>query len=84
MIGMPPAVRRLGNIPVTGITPEGESFQGRIKQLSLEPDYSTGLFTLTMEFSGGQGLFLGMIIFVDLPVSKPEGIKVETSAVVDG
>lgn len=75
-------IRNLGRIPVTGITPEGKTFPGKILQLSLEPDYTTGLFTLTMEFPRTPDMFLGMVLFVDLPVQKAEGISVETSALV--
>ena len=77
-----PDIRKLGASAVTGITPEGESHKGRIRQISLEPDYSTGLFTLTMEFPRSDELFLGMILFVDLQASEPSGIMVESSALL--
>jgi multidrug efflux pump subunit AcrA (membrane-fusion protein) len=76
------AIGILGAAQVTGTTPEGEQFQGHILQISQEPDYNTGLFTLTMEFSNRQDLFLGMVLFVDLAVSKEEGITVEKTAVL--
>lgn len=75
-------IRALGRIEVTGVTPEGKSFTGKIVQLSLEPDYATGLFTLTMEFPRAPDMFLGMVLFVDLPARKAEGITVETTALV--
>ncbi len=67
---------------VTGITPEGQSYPGKILRLSLEPDYTTGLFTLTMEFPRVSGLSLGMVLFIDLPIQKAQGILVETPALV--
>ncbi|MDA3812022.1 MAG: HlyD family efflux transporter periplasmic adaptor subunit [Spirochaetaceae bacterium] len=77
------AIRSLGSIPVTGTTPEGMAFQGKIQSISLEPDYNTGLFTLIMSFPYKQGLFLGMVLFVDLAAQKEEGITVENTAVVN-
>lgn len=76
------AIRKLGSLPVTGTTTEGISFQGRITGISQEPDYSTGLFTLTMRFPNSKGLFLGMVIFVDLAAQVAEGITVEKTAIV--
>lgn len=79
------AIRNLGPMDVRGITPEGEEFRGRIQQLSQEPDYNTGLFTLTMEFPGNQDLSLGMVLFVDLTTSKEEGMSIDKTAVfLDG
>jgi len=75
------AIRTLGPMAVTGTTPEGASFPGRILFLSQEPDYTTGLFTLTVEFSRRPDLFLGMMLLVDLPAGKSEGIGVEKTAV---
>jgi len=75
-------IRALGRIPVTGTTPEGNSFTGKILQISLEPDYATGLFTLTLEFPRIPEMFPGMVLFVDLPARKAEGITVETTALV--
>ena len=76
------AIRNLGAIPVNGVTPDGTAFTGKIRQLSQEPDYSTGLFTLTMEFPKRTGMFLGMVLFVDLPAQKAEGISVEKTAIL--
>ncbi|MBB6481001.1 efflux RND transporter periplasmic adaptor subunit [Spirochaeta isovalerica] len=77
-----PAVRRLGALPVQGMTPEGQSFRGRIESLSTEPDYNTGLFTLTISFPRSSDLYLGTVLFVDLPVEKASGIAIESSAVI--
>lgn len=75
-----PAIRALGAVPVRGTTPEGVPFSGRILAIAQEPDYSTGLFTLTMEFPKRVGLFLGMVLFVDLPAQASEGMTVEETA----
>lgn len=76
------AVRKLEGLTVQGKTPEGEAFPGIIESLSTEPDYTTGLFTLTMDFPRTKDLFLGAVLFVDLPVEKPSGITVDKTAVL--
>jgi multidrug efflux pump subunit AcrA (membrane-fusion protein) len=77
------AIKKLGNIPVIGRTPEGESCRGKIVSISQEPDYSTGLFTLTMEFPWSEGLFPGMVLFVDLAAKAAAGISVEKTALAE-
>jgi len=65
---------------VSGKNSQDEEFQGIIRSLSPEPDYETGLFTLHLEFPPQRGLTLGTVLFVDLPVEKPQGITVEKTA----
>ncbi|MBI9102605.1 MAG: HlyD family efflux transporter periplasmic adaptor subunit [Spirochaetales bacterium] len=77
------AVRKLGTIPVAGLTPDGETFSGRITGVSQEPDYSTGLFSITMEFRRQEGLYPGMVVFVDLPVEKAQGITIEKASILE-
>jgi multidrug efflux pump subunit AcrA (membrane-fusion protein) len=74
-------VRRLGSIPVEGKTPEGDIFKGKILQVSAEPDYDTGLFTIDMEFPRIGNLNSGKVLFVDLPASEPKGIMVEEASI---
>ncbi|MBN2618713.1 MAG: HlyD family efflux transporter periplasmic adaptor subunit [Spirochaetales bacterium] len=74
-------IRKLGPIGILGLNTNGIAFKGRIEHLSQEPDYSTGLFTLTMSFPYSDGLFLGMVLFVDIAVQKTEGISIEKSAI---
>ncbi|MBN2657771.1 MAG: HlyD family efflux transporter periplasmic adaptor subunit [Spirochaetales bacterium] len=76
-----PAVRKLGSLAVRGKTPEGLVFPGTIQSLSTEPDYNTGLFTLTITFPRNRDLYLGTVLFVDLPVEQASGITVEEMAV---
>ena len=75
------AVINMANQTFTGTSTEGVSMNGRVVSISPEPDYSTGLFTLTMEFPRTEGSFLGMVIFVDLKVSSGGGVPVEKTAV---
>ncbi len=76
------AVRNLGRISVKGVSPEGAEFSGKIRDITTEPDYTTGLFTLTMEFPRNRDLYLGSVLFVDLPVQKAAGISIDLSALV--
>jgi len=75
------SIRYLGNMPVVGVNTEEKYFNGRILYVSQEPDYNTGLFTLNIQFPYQKGLFLGMVLFVDIEVQKSEGISVPNSAI---
>lgn len=77
-----PAVRKLGALAVEGMTPEGTSYRGTIRSLSTEPDYGTGLFTLTISFPRNRDLYFGTVLFVDLPVEKASGITIEETALI--
>lgn len=70
------AIRELGNIGIVGSTTDGKAFNGKILYISQEPDYDTGLFTLNMEFKYTEGLYLGMVLFVDIEAQKPEGLTI--------
>ena len=74
------AVRKLDASRVTGLSPEGSSYPGRIRSITTEPDYTTGLFTLTIQFSRSPGLYLGTVLFVDLSIEKASGISIDQSA----
>lgn len=69
-------------IPVVGESPEGKKFFGLLDHVSAEPDYQTGLFTLTFTFPAAGGARIGMSLFIDLPVEEVSGIFVEPDAVV--
>jgi multidrug efflux pump subunit AcrA (membrane-fusion protein) len=69
-------------IPVTGLSTDGETFRGILSHVSSEPDYQTGLFTLTFSFSSRGGARVGMPLFIDIPVEEVEGVFVEPDAVV--
>ncbi len=74
------SIRR--GIPVSGRNPEGETFPGSLNSISIEPDYQTGLFTLSFSFSGASGARVGMPLLIDLPVKQVSGIFVGPEAVV--
>ncbi len=69
-------------IPVTGMSADGKSFNGSLSHVSAEPDYQTGLFTLTFIFPSRGGARVGMPLFINLPVEEVRGIFVEPDAVV--
>jgi multidrug efflux pump subunit AcrA (membrane-fusion protein) len=69
-------------IQVTGTAPGGQSFPGRLSRISAEPDYTTGLFTLTFTFPSGGGARTGMPLLIELPVGEVRGIFVEPAAVI--
>lgn len=75
-------VRDMGLISVQGTSPEGVVFSGKIQEITTEPDYTTGLFTLTVLFPRNRGLYLGSVLFVDLPVQKASGIAIDRSALI--
>jgi len=68
--------------PVWGRTPGGRELEGVLVNRSLEPDYSSGLFLLTFEFTDGQRTHVGEYLIVDLPVDRARGIFVPRELVV--
>jgi multidrug efflux pump subunit AcrA (membrane-fusion protein) len=69
-------------IDVIGSDPEGGNHPGLLDSVSAEPDYQTGLFTLTFLFPGNSDTRVGMPLFIDVPVQNVEGIFVPTDSVV--
>jgi multidrug efflux pump subunit AcrA (membrane-fusion protein) len=61
---------------VRGRTANGTSVRGTLLARSPEPDYQTGLFTLTFRFEGASELFPGQFVSVDLPVESVRGVFV--------
>lgn len=59
---------------VIGNTVDGVELSGTLTGRSVEPDYSTGLFTLTFEFPNGETADVGEFVMVDLPVDRTTGI----------
>jgi HlyD family secretion protein len=67
---------------VEGRTPGGLGLAGTLVNRSLEPDYSSGLFSLTFEFPNGQKTHVGEYLIIDLPVDIARGIFVPRELVV--
>jgi hypothetical protein len=66
---------------VEGATPGGAPVSGVLVHRSVEPDYETGLFTLTFRFDGGEALHPGQFVLVELAVGQETGVFVERDLV---
>jgi len=69
-------------IPIRGVGPDNKTYSGILSNVSTEPDYSTGLFTLTFTFPNRGDLRIGTPLFIDIPVQEVEGMFVSPQAVV--
>lgn len=67
-------VRALDPRQATARAADGLSVVGRLTGISLEPDYSTGLFTARFLFPSAPGARVGMVVFVELPVQETRGV----------
>ncbi len=67
---------------VSARTPAGTAIRGVLSSRSEEPDYSTGLFTLTFHFPDSQNINIGEFVTVELPVDRTRGLFVPREAVV--
>jgi multidrug efflux pump subunit AcrA (membrane-fusion protein) len=66
---------------VTARTAVGDEMRGVLSNRSQEPDYNTGLFTLTFHFSDRQPGHIGEFVIIDLPVDRATGIFVRREIV---
>ncbi len=67
---------------VSARTAAGTAIRGALSSRSQEPDYSTGLFTLTFRFPNSQNINIGEFVMVELPVDRTRGLFVPREAVV--
>jgi multidrug efflux pump subunit AcrA (membrane-fusion protein) len=67
---------------VIGRSPDGSRFAGTLTARSQEPDYQTGLFSLTFEFPRAPGASIGTMLIVDLPTDTRRGIFVNRDILV--
>jgi multidrug efflux pump subunit AcrA (membrane-fusion protein) len=67
---------------VIGRSPDGSRFAGTLTARSQEPDYQTGLFSLTFEFPRAPGASIGTMLIVDLPTDTRRGIFVNRDVLV--
>jgi len=58
-------------------TTGGDEIHGVLVNRSREPDYNTGLFTLTFHFTDRQQGHIGEFVIIDLPVDRATGIFVQ-------
>jgi multidrug efflux pump subunit AcrA (membrane-fusion protein) len=62
---------------VTAITTREHEINGILTYRSREPDYDTGLFTLTFHFPESEQRYIGQFVIIDLPVDRESGIFVK-------
>jgi multidrug efflux pump subunit AcrA (membrane-fusion protein) len=67
---------------VTAHTSSGRQIMGELVNRSPEPDYSTGLFSLTFRFPNNQGTHVGEFVIIDLPVDYSTGIFVRRDLII--
>ncbi len=67
---------------VTGQNPEGLSINGILTGRSQEPDYNTGLFSLTFQFPEEKGFYIGSFILIQLPTDQLRGIFIRRDLLV--
>lgn len=76
-------LRTLSGAKIIGESPDGVKITGIIESVSEEPDYETGLFEVRITFPRQKGLYLGMLLFVDVSMGGNGGIPVESSSIVN-
>jgi multidrug efflux pump subunit AcrA (membrane-fusion protein) len=67
---------------VTAHTAGGRKITGVLVNRSQEPDYTTGLFSLTFRFPNNQRTYVGEFVIIDLPVDRSRGIFVRRDLVI--
>jgi multidrug efflux pump subunit AcrA (membrane-fusion protein) len=67
---------------VTARTAGGDVMRGVLANRSQEPDYNTGLFTLTFHFTDRQKGHIGEFVTIDLPVDRATGVFVPREIVI--
>ena len=67
---------------VAGRSPDGARFAGVLVSRSQEPDYQTGLFSLTFEFPRAPGASIGTLLIVELPTDTKRGVFINRDVVV--
>jgi len=61
---------------------DGTAIRGVLANRSQEPDYATGLFTLTFRFPDSQQVSIGEFVLVELPIDRARGLFVPRDVVV--
>ncbi len=67
--------------PVVAHTVDDVELDGTLSLRSAEPDYETGLFSVTFSFDAGQPAGIGSFLVIDLPTQNVEGIFVSRDSV---
>jgi multidrug efflux pump subunit AcrA (membrane-fusion protein) len=67
---------------VTARTTSGTTIRGMLLNRSQEPDYTTGLFSLTFRFPNTQRTYVGEFVIIELPVDRAKGLFVRRDLVI--
>jgi len=67
---------------VTAHTIGGATITGILVNRSQEPDYDTGLFSLTFHFPNSQRTYIGEFVTIDLPADRTKGLFVRRDLVI--
>jgi len=67
---------------VIGNNPDGLSVSGTLIGRSQEPDYNTGLFSLSFKFPKKSGFYIGSFILINLPTDQKKGIFINRDLLV--
>jgi multidrug efflux pump subunit AcrA (membrane-fusion protein) len=67
---------------VSARTSGGSRITGVLVNRSQEPDYDTGLFSLTFHFPNSQRTYVGEFVTIDLPVDRDKGLFVRRDLVI--
>jgi multidrug efflux pump subunit AcrA (membrane-fusion protein) len=67
---------------VSAHTAEGRKIIGVLVNRSQEPDYTTGLFSLTFHFPNNQRTYVGEFVIIDLPVDRSKGIFIKRDLII--
>ena len=66
---------------VTATNIEEDNIQGVLDYRSREPDYDTGLYTLTFHFPEMEQRYIGDFVIINLPVDRESGIFVKRDVI---
>jgi len=67
---------------VSAQTSAGVAIRGNLVNRSQEPDYNTGLFTLTFHFPNSQRTYVGEFVVIGLPIDRAKGLFVPRNLIV--
>jgi multidrug efflux pump subunit AcrA (membrane-fusion protein) len=67
---------------VTAHTTGGATITGILVNRSQEPDYDTGLFSLTFHFPNTQRTYVGEFVTIDLPADRTKGLFVRRDLII--
>lgn len=67
---------------VTSHTTGGTTITGILVNRSQEPDYDTGLFSLTFHFPNTQRTYVGEFVTIDLPADRTKGLFVRRDLII--